>query len=139
MDRIRLSLSNERTQTLAWARSLMICSLVQVVSIAVLTNMTGAGGFFPDGLNGVINGESLTRFRQTVSMLTVSTHACLLFLTMPSATLVRDNFGNEVWCEIARSLFAIWSPAIVCSSKWWSCQPAYVRNTPFQRTADVLG
>lgn len=30
----------------------------QVINIAVLTNTTGAGGFFPAGLNGVINGTT---------------------------------------------------------------------------------
>ena len=31
-------------------------SPVQVISIATLASPTGMGGFFPDGLNGPING-----------------------------------------------------------------------------------
>ena len=30
--------------------------MLQVINIAILANATGMGGFFPAGLNGVING-----------------------------------------------------------------------------------
>ena len=34
---------------------------VQVISVATLANTTGAGAFYPNGLNGVINGAHLPR------------------------------------------------------------------------------
>ena len=42
------------TNSIAFSRS-----PAQVISVATLANTTGAGGFYPNGLNGVINGALL--------------------------------------------------------------------------------
>jgi hypothetical protein len=56
-----------------------VLSAVQVISIATLASTTGMGGFFPDGLNGPINGARLLHVMRDGSH---ARNSCFLSLTL---------------------------------------------------------